>query len=72
MGKLHLIASTVQIENFTSRNRSDKIEGDNRTELALSIDDRIQFLKTTYPVSNGAVIPSDSVATVTWASGDSN
>ena len=65
MGKLHLIASTVQIENFTSRNRLDKIEGDNRTELALSVDDRIQFLNTTYPVRNSAVIPSDSVATVT-------
>ena len=65
MGKLHLIASTVQIENFTSRNRLDKIEGDNRTELALSVDDVIQFLNTTYAAHNSAVIPSDSVATVT-------
>ena len=65
MEKLHLITSTLQIENSTLRNRLDKIEGDNGTELALSVDDRMQILNTTYPVRNSAVIPSDSVATVT-------
>ena len=65
MEKLHLITSTLQIEKFTSRNRLNKIEGDNRTELALSVDDRIQFFNTTYPVRDSAVIQSDSVATIT-------
>ena len=41
------------------------------TEIALSVVDTMQMLNTTYPSHNSVVNPSDSVATVTWRSGDS-